>query len=56
VILYFRRGWFSSARLSGKRRSEKAWIPLENFKVENYQLTVTFALEKKKRSALKQVG
>jgi len=39
----------SLLRLSGKRRTEIAWIPLENFKVENDLLTVTFALEKKKR-------
>ena len=38
----------SLLRLSGKRRSEIAWIPLENFKVENDLLTVTFTLEKKK--------
>jgi hypothetical protein len=36
-------------RLCGKRRSEIAWIPLENFKVEVDLLTVTFTLEKKKR-------
>jgi hypothetical protein len=39
----------SLLRLSGKRRMEIAWIPLENFKVENDLLTVTFTLEKKKR-------
>ena len=39
----------SLLRLSGKRRSEIAWIPLENFKIENNLLTVTFSLEKKKR-------
>jgi len=39
----------SLLRLSGKRRTEISWIPLENFKVENDLLTVTFALEKKKR-------
>ena len=39
----------SLLRLSGKRRTEIAWIPLENFKVENDLLTVTFTLEKKKR-------
>jgi hypothetical protein len=40
---------FSLLRLSGKRRTEICWIPLENFKVENDLLTVTFTLEKKKR-------
>jgi hypothetical protein len=39
----------SLLRLSGKRRTEIAWIPLDNFKVENDRLTVTFSLEKKKR-------
>ncbi|MGD0645870.1 MAG: hypothetical protein ABSA75_13270 [Candidatus Bathyarchaeia archaeon] len=39
----------SLLRLSGKRRTEIAWIPLENFKLENDLLTVTFTLEKKKR-------
>jgi len=39
----------SLLRLSGKRRSEIVWIPIENFKVENDLLTVTFSLEKKKR-------
>jgi hypothetical protein len=39
----------SLLRLSGKRRTEISWIPLENFKVENDLLNVTFALEKKKR-------
>jgi ribosomal protein L40E len=39
----------SLLRLSGKRRTEISWIPLENFKVENGLLNVTFALEKKKR-------
>jgi len=39
----------SLLRLSGKRRTEISWIPLESFKVENDLLTVTFALEKKKR-------
>jgi hypothetical protein len=39
----------SLLRLSGKRRTEVAWIPLENFKVENELLHVTFTLEKKKR-------
>jgi hypothetical protein len=39
----------SLLRLSGKRRTEISWIPLENFKVENALLNVTFALEKKKR-------
>lgn len=39
----------SLLRLSGKRGTEISWIPLENFKVENDLLTVTFALEKKKR-------
>ena len=35
----------SLLRLSGKRRSEIAWIPLENFKGENDLLIVTFTLE-----------
>jgi hypothetical protein len=35
--------------LSGKRRTEISWIPLENFKVESDLLNVTFSLEKKKR-------
>lgn len=39
----------SLLRLSGKRRTEIAWIPLENFKVENDLLTVTFTLEKKRK-------
>jgi hypothetical protein len=39
----------SLLRLSGKRRTEISWIQLENFKVENDLLTVTFALEKKRR-------
>jgi len=39
----------SLLRLSGKRRTEISWIPLENFKVESDLLNVTFALEKKKR-------
>jgi hypothetical protein len=39
----------SLLRLSGKSRTEISWIPLENFKVENDLLNVTFALEKKKR-------
>jgi hypothetical protein len=39
----------SLLRLSGKRRTEICWIPLENFKFENDLLTVTFTLEKKKR-------
>ena len=39
----------SLLRLSGKRRTEISWIPLENFKVETDLLNVTFALEKKKR-------
>jgi site-specific recombinase XerD len=39
----------SLLRLSGKRRTEISWIPLDNFKVENDLLNVTFALEKKKR-------
>jgi hypothetical protein len=39
----------SLLRLSGKRRTEISWIPLENFKVENNLLNVTFSLEKKKR-------
>ena len=40
----------SLLRLSGKRRTEIAWIPFENLKVENYLLTVTFTLEKKKQN------
>lgn len=39
----------SLLRLSGKRRTEISWIPLENFKLENDLLSVTFTLEKKKR-------
>jgi hypothetical protein len=39
----------SLLRLSGKRRTEISWIPLENFKVEHDLLVVTFTLEKKKR-------
>jgi hypothetical protein len=39
----------SLLRLSGKSRTEISWIPLENFKVENNLLNVTFALEKKNR-------
>jgi site-specific recombinase XerD len=39
----------SLLRLSGKRRTEIAWIPLENFDLENDLLAVTFSLEKKKR-------
>jgi hypothetical protein len=39
----------SLLRLSGKRRTEISWIPLENFKVENNLLNVMFTLEKKKR-------
>jgi hypothetical protein len=39
----------SMLRLSGKRRTEIAWIPLDNFKVEGDLLNVTFSLEKKKR-------
>jgi hypothetical protein len=46
----------SLLRLSGKRRTEIAWIPLENFKVENDLLTVTFTLEKKKRKHKKCPG
>jgi hypothetical protein len=46
----------SLLRLSGKRRTEISWIPLENFKVENYLLNVTFALEKKKRKHKKCPG
>lgn len=39
----------SLLRLSGKRRTEISWIPLQNFKVEQDLLTVIFTLEKKKR-------
>jgi hypothetical protein len=49
---YFRlraKAVLSLMRLSGKRRGEIAMIPLDNFKVENDLLNVTFALEKKKR-------
>jgi ribosomal protein L40E len=46
----------SLLRLSGKRRTEISWIPLENFKVENDLLNVTFALEKKKRKHKKCLG
>jgi hypothetical protein len=34
----------SLLRLSGRRRKKIAWIPLENFKVENILLSVTFTL------------
>jgi hypothetical protein len=37
----------SLLRLSGKSRTKISWIPLENFKVENDLLNITFALEKK---------
>lgn len=46
----------SLLRLSGKRRTEVSWIPLENFKVESDLLNVTFALEKKKRKHMKCPG
>ena len=46
----------SLLRLSGKRRTEISWIPLENFKVENDLLNVTFSLEKKKRKHKKCLG
>ncbi len=46
----------SLLRLSGKRRTEIAWIPLDNFKVENDLLNVTFTLEKKKRKHKKCLG
>jgi hypothetical protein len=46
----------SLLRLSGKRRTEISWIPLENFKIENDLLNVTFALEKKKRKHKKCPG
>jgi len=39
----------SLLRLCGKRRAEISWIPLDNFKVEDNLLNVTFTLEKKKR-------
>lgn len=39
----------SLLRLCGKRRGEISLIPLDNFKVENDLLNVTFSLEKKKR-------
>ena len=38
----------SLLRLSGKRRTEITWIPLENFKIENDMLSVIFTLKKKK--------
>ncbi len=56
---YFRlraQAVLSLLRLSGKRRTEIAWIPLENFKVENDLLAVTFTLEKKKRKHKKCPG
>jgi len=46
----------SLLRLSCKRRTEISWIPLENFKIENDLLNVTFALEKKKRKHKKCPG
>ena len=39
----------SLLRLSGKRRTEIAWIALKSFKVENDLMAATFTLEKKKR-------
>jgi hypothetical protein len=46
----------SLLRLSGKRRTEISWIPLENFKIDNNLLNVTFSLEKKKRKHKKCPG
>jgi hypothetical protein len=46
----------SLLRLSGKRRTEIAWIPLESFKVGNDLLNVTFALEKEKAETQKCPG
>jgi hypothetical protein len=46
----------SLLRLSGKRRTEISWIPLENIKVDGDLLNVTFALEKKKRRHKKCSG
>jgi site-specific recombinase XerD len=46
----------SLLRLCGKRRTEISWIPLDNFRIENGLLTVTFTLEKKKRNHKKCPG
>jgi hypothetical protein len=46
----------SLLRLSGKRRTEISWIPLENFKIENDLLNVTFSLEKKRHKHKKCPG
>jgi hypothetical protein len=46
----------SLLRLSGKRRTEIAWLPFENFSVEKDLLLVTFTLEKKKRRQKKCPG
>jgi len=39
-------------RLTGKRRGEVAILPLDNFKVENGFLNVTFILEKKRKGTV----
>ena len=44
----------SLLRLSGKRRTEISWIPLENFKVEEDLLNVTFSLERRGESIILQ--
>ena len=41
-------------RLTGKRRGEIAVLPLENFKVEDDYLKVTFILEKKRKEKMLQ--
>jgi len=46
----------SLLRLSGKRRTEISWIPLENFTVEGDLLNVAFTQEKKKRRHKKCPG
>jgi ribosomal protein S27AE len=43
----------SLLRLCGKRRGEVCCIPLDNFRLENDLLSVTFILEKKKRKQKK---
>ena len=51
--IYFRlraKATISLIRLSGKRRGEIAMIPLDNFKVNNPYLEVTFILEKKRKN------
>jgi hypothetical protein len=41
-------------RLTGKRRGELAVLPLENFKIEDKSLNVTFILEKKRQDKVLQ--